>query len=200
VTTFDPLDREANLAAAQQTVIREQTEHRVSVFLSKRPKRFAADGTLDPRVLDWCRALYKGDAGPLVLAGGIGTGKTWSLWKAGETLTRNGWRGRFEVVDAYDIKEAMRDRDKDATRRWLEADFLAIDDIGAVGVQGWDSDNLHRLVNDRWKHGRPIGLTANMTDGKQEDLKEFVGPRAASRLQDEATFIVLRGEDRRRAK
>lgn len=201
MTTFDPTDREANLRAAQQSVIREHIEHRVNVFLAKRPKRFAADGTLDSRVLDWCRALYKGEAGSLVLVGGVGAGKTWSLWKAGETLARHGWKGRFEVVDAYDIKKAARSRDEDTLARWTGADFLAIDDVGAVGMQDWDSDNLHRIINDRWKHGLPIGLTANLSDtGEQEDLKNLVGPRAASRLQDEATFVVLRDGDRRRAK
>jgi DNA replication protein DnaC len=201
VTIFDPTDREANLRAAQESVIREQIEHRVNVFLAKRPKRFAAEGTLDSRVLTWCRALYKGDAGSLVLVGGIGAGKTWSLWKAGETLIRAGWRGRFEVVDAYDVKKAARSRDEDTLARWTGADFLAIDDVGAVGMQDWDSDNLHRIINDRWKAGLPMGLTANLSDtGEQEDLKNLVGPRAASRLQDEATFVALRGGDRRRAK
>jgi DNA replication protein DnaC len=204
VTDFDPTDREANLRAAQQSVIREQTEHRVNVFLARRPKRFAAEGALDPRILDWCRNLYKGDAGSLVLAGGIGAGKSWSLWKAGETLIRNGWKGRFEIVEAYDIKKAARNRDEEQLAKWTAADFLAIDDIGAIGMQDWDSDNLHTIINDRWKHGRPIGLTANMSaddkgDAQPESLKTLVGPRAASRLQDEATFIVLRGKDRRRA-
>lgn len=204
MTTFDPTDRAANLRAAQETVIREQIEHRVNTFLTKRPQRFAADGTLDERVLAWCRNLYKSDAGSLVLAGGIGAGKTWSLWKAGETLIRSGWRGRFEVVEAYDLKKAARNRDEETLARWTGADFLAIDDIGAVGIQDWDSDNLHTIINDRWKHGLPIGLTANMSADKDghatpEDLKALVGPRAASRLQDEATFVVLRGEDRRRA-
>lgn len=203
MTDFDPRDHPAHLREAQETAMRELIEHRVSTFLAKRPKRFAAEGTLDPRILAWCRALYRGEAGSLILVGGIGAGKTWSLWKAGETLIRNGWRGRFEVVDAYDIKEAMRDRDKETVTRWLRADFLAIDDIGAVGMQDWDSDNFHRLVNERWKEGLPIGLTANVNanpDGGEETVKDLVGPRAASRLQDEATFVALRDEDRRRTK
>jgi len=202
VTDFDPTDRAANLRVAQETVIREQIEHRVNVFTAKRPKRFAAEGTLDPRVIAWCRALYKGEAGSLVLAGGIGAGKTWSLWKAGETLIRNGWCGRFEVVEAYDLKRAARNRDEEQLARWTRADFLAIDDVGAIGMQDWDSDNLHTVINDRWKHGLPIGLTTNTSadlDAEAEDLKTIAGPRASSRLQDEATFIVLRGDDRRRA-
>lgn len=200
--TFDPTDRVANLRAAQQSVIREQTEHRVATFLARRPKRFAAEGTLDPRILDWCRSLYKGDARSLVLAGGIGAGKSWSLWKAGETLIRGGWRGRFEVVEAYDLKKAARNRDDEQLARWTNADFLAIDDVGAIGMQDWDSDNLHTVINDRWKHGLPIGLTTNTSadlDKETEDLKTIAGPRAASRLQDEAVFVVLRGDDRRKA-
>src|SRR5699024_1597646 len=125
-----------------------------------RPAKFAAEGDLHPKVLNWCRDFYRGTASALVLVGGVGAGKTWSLWKAGETLIRNGWRGRFEVVDAYDVKDAMRDRDKDAKTlvdTWLHADFVGIDDIGAIGMHDWDGDNLHRLINERWKHDRPTG-------------------------------------------
>ncbi|QVJ03033.1 ATP-binding protein [Nocardiopsis eucommiae] len=200
MTGFDPTDFAAHQRAAQESVMREQAETRVQTFLARRPKRFAAQGDLDPRILDWTRAMYRGNATSLVLAGGIGTGKTWSLWKAGETLIRHGWKGRFEIVEAYDLKRAARNRDEETLARWTAADFLAIDDIGAIGMQDWDSDNLHTIINDRWKEGLPIGLTANNSaDGKTEDLKTLAGPRAASRLQDEATFVVLRGGDRRKA-
>ncbi|MFC9941236.1 ATP-binding protein [Nocardiopsis alba] len=202
MTSFDPNDFEAHQRTAQESVMREQAEKRVATFLARRPRRFAARGDLDPRILDWTRAMYRGEATSLVLAGGIGAGKTWSLWKAGETLIRNGWKGRFEIVEAYDLKRAARNRDEEQLARWTRADFLAIDDIGAIGMQDWDSDNLHTIINDRWKNGLPVGLTANNSadlDGKAEDLKAIAGPRAASRLQDEATFVVLRGGDRRRA-
>lgn len=195
MTTFDPNDFDTHLAEAQQSVLREHAEHRTATFLARRPAKFSPDGELHPKVLNWCRDFYRGTTtGALVLVGGVGAGKTWTLWKAGETLTRNGWRGRFEVVDAYDIKTAMRDRDKDAEQVWVNADFLGIDDIGAVGMQDWDSDNLHKIINERWKHDRPTGLTAN-----SPKIKELVGERVASRLSDGATFVAMGDTDRRRA-
>lgn len=199
MTPFDPTDFNAHLSEAQQSVLREQAEHRVTVFLSKRPARFAAEGDLHPHILDWCRRFYRGtENGVLVLVGGVGAGKTWSLWKAGETLIRGGWRGRYEVLEAYDVKDTMRDRDKDTKAlvdTWLSADLLAIDDIGAIGMHDWDSDNLSRLVNERWKHGRPTLFTTNVPD-----LKPLVGARGASRMQDGATFVAMGDTDRRRNK
>lgn len=198
-TDFDPTDFSAHLAEAQQSVLREQIEHRVAMFTDRRPYRFAAEGDPHPKVLDWCRRVYQGtETGALILMGGVGAGKTWSLWKAGETLIRNGWRGRYEVVDAYDIKDAMRDRGTDSKAlvdTWLRADVLAVDDIGAVGMHDWDSDNLHKLINERWKHGRVTALTTNAPD-----LKPLVGPRVASRLADGATFVSMGDTDRRRSK
>lgn len=192
---FDPYDDEANLRAAQESVLAERAQARVDRFIARRPARFATEGTLDPKVLDWCRRVYKHEAGSLLLVGGIGTGKTWTVWKAAESLTRNGWNGRFDIVDAYDAKDAMRDRDRETIDRWREADVLAIDDIGAIGLQDWDSDNLHKLVDTRWKHGRPTVITSNA-----EDLKPLLGPRVASRLADDLTKVALAGADRRRAR
>lgn len=193
-TDFDPYDDAANLRAAQESVLAEQAEHRIRMFLDKRPPKFAAEGELHPRVLDWCREVYRGTAGALILIGNVGTGKTWATWKAGETLTRNGWRGRYEVVDAYDVKDAMRDRDKEAVDTWRAADVLAIDDIGAIGMGDWDSDNLHKLVDTRWKNNRPTVITTN-----SQDLKPLLGERVASRLVDDATVVALSGSDRRRS-
>lgn len=196
MTAFDPNDHDAHLREAQESVLREQAEHRAQVFLNRRPSRFAAEGDLHPKALDWCRNIYRGtETGALILVGGVGAGKTWTVWKAGETLARSGWRGRFEVVDAYDMKEAMRSRRTEDTDRWREADVLAIDDIGAVGTDDWDADNMHALVDVRWKHERPTVLTSNA-----KDLKPILGPRVASRLADGATFVGLGDDDRRRAR
>src|SRR5699024_1012018 len=94
----------------------------------------------------------------------------------------------------------MRDRDRDQDARvlvntWTQADLLAIDDLGVVGMHNWDSDNLSRLINERWKNGLPTVVTTNVAD-----LKPLVGPRAASRMQDEATFVAMGDNDRRRNK
>ncbi|MBB4931811.1 DNA replication protein DnaC [Lipingzhangella halophila] len=194
MTDFDPYDDAANLRAAQESVLRERAEHRTNLFLSKRPAKFAKEGELHPAVRDWCRDVYRGHAASLILVGGIGTGKTWSTWKAVETLVRAGWDGHYDIVDAYDVKDAMRDRDKEAIATWREADVLAIDDIGAIGMHDWDSDNLHKLVNERWKHDRPTVITSNA-----HELKPLLGELVASRLVDGATFVALSGTDRRRS-
>lgn len=199
-TEFDPYDDEANLRRAQQEWIEEQIQIRLEHFLNRRPPAFDVDGELAPGISAWvdrvARATRTGRPGSLVLLGGTGTGKTWSLWKAGETLMRSGWRGLFEVVASYDLKRAtMPPLDDDKITRWENADVLAVDDIGAQRVSDWDTDNLHALIDKRWQYLRPTIITSN-----DPDLRPILGERVASRLVDAATVVRFDGADRRRSR
>lgn len=195
---FDPYDDEANLRRHQQEVLAELAEKRTRLFLSKRPRVFSQDGPLRPQIAAWCDNILNPDPtnppGPLVLVGGVGAGKTWSLWKAGETLTRNGWRGRFDIVPAHQLKEATTPPvDREQLHAWRDADILAIDDIGAIRVSDWDLDNLHALIDHRWMNQLPTVIASN-----SPQLRQLLGDRAASRLQDGATIVQLGDTDRRR--
>ena len=193
---FDPYDDDALLAEAQQDARREQAERRIRALLDRRPPVFAAEGKLHPDIQQWTERFLRGHHGPLILIGTVGTGKTWSLWKAAETLIRQGWRGRFEIAATYEVKEATdRPVDTEMLRLWREADLFAIDDLGAQRVNDWDAEALFNLIDRRWQHKRPTIVASN-----EVGLKDFIGDRAASRLQDGATFVKFTGDDRRRAR
>lgn len=194
-TAYDPYDDDAHRVEARHLALQEQAAHRLRLLLGRRPPVFAEPGVLRPDVQQWISAYLAGARGSLVLIGEVGTGKSWTLWKAAETLVASGWAGRFEIASAYEVKTATdRPRDTAQLRVWQDADIFAIDDLGAQRVNDWDADALSALIDTRWQHRRPTLVASNETA-----LKEIVGPRAASRLADAATIVRFTGPDRRRS-
>lgn len=187
------------LAAAELEA--EQTEIRLERYLARRPARFAAPGVLDQELAAWAQRSRSG-VGNLVIAGATGTGKTWSAWRIGEELLRHGYRGRIEVVTAYRIKRlATPPADFAEIDRLATADLLTLDDLGAVRVSDWDADHLYAVIDERSGAMRPTIVTANATappEGKTL-LQALLGDRVASRIGEDATVVVLAGQDRRKA-
>lgn len=193
MTAFDPYDDAGNLARAQQEVLEDLNAHNLARFYDRRPHVFAAPGDLHPGIAAWCERARTGRVEPLVLFGGVGAGKTWSLWKAAEHLALAGYRRRFDIVDTYELREAITPPvDDDQLRRWQHTDILAIDDLGAQRLTDWVLDKLHPIVDHRWKKGLPLVVTTNVAD-----LRTTVEDRIASRLAG-ATVIAFTEQDRRR--
>lgn len=193
---YDPYDDDANLAEDQALVRQEQAQRRLQALLDRRPPVFAKDGDLDPAIAAWADRYTEGDTGNLILFGAVGVGKTWSLWKAAETLVAGGWRGRFEVASSYELKEATdRPVDKDQLRIWRDADLFALDDLGAQRINDWDTDAIFALIDHRWQHQRPTLIASN-----EMDLISLVGERTSSRFRDGATILLIAGDDHRQAR
>lgn len=191
---FDPYDDEGNLRRAQQEAMADLIELNLQRVLKNRPPVFDRPGTLNTEIADWCEQIRAKTAGPLVIVGGTGSGKTWSLWKAAETLARAGWRRRFTIIDAYELREAIAPPvDDDLLDRWKRADVLAIDDLGAQRVTDWVLDKLHPIIDYRWKHGMPTAVTTNITD-----IRAALDERIASRLSQGALVVQFTDTDHRR--
>lgn len=196
MAAFDPYDDEANLRAAQQSVLAELAAQARADFERIRPIEFAEPGDLDPRIIPWAKAfMTTGRARALIIVGTIGAGKTWTLWKLVESLISQGWRGRWDIVSSYDLKEATdRPVDHDLIAKWRRTDLLAIDDIGAQRINDWDMEALHKLIDARRQHQKATVITSNTGD-----LRPLLGERVASRLAGGATAVVFANNDRRRA-
>lgn len=194
MTTFDPYDDAGNLARAQQEAMADLIELNLQRVLKARPRVFDRPGQLHPTITAWCEQVRTNTAGPLFLVGGTGSGKTWSLWQAAVTLAESGWRHRFAVVDAYELRQAVAPPVDDALiDRWKSAGVLAIDDLGAQRVTDWNLDKLHEVVDHRWKNALPTAVTTNVVD-----LRAVVGDRIASRLAGGATVVQFTDTDHRR--
>lgn len=195
MTDYDPYDDDAHRKEAQLLAAQEAITHRLKLLDDRRPPVFSRPGDLAPEITAWIDGYLHGARGCLVLVGEIGTGKTWSLWKAAETLVRANWRGRFEIAAAYEVKEATdRPVNNQLVNLWKRADLFAIDDLAAGRINDWDAEALHSLIDTRWQHKRPTLLASNV-----DRLGEVLGARAASRLADGATLVRFIGNDRRRA-
>jgi DNA replication protein DnaC len=189
--TFDELKAEAVAEAARDLAARP-----LRYVLAKRPRKFADPGELHPDIAAWVARFLDDPEENLVLFGPVGVGKTWSIWKALEVMAAAGWKGRFDVVEPYAFKRACdRPVDQEALDKWATVDLLILDDIGSQCVNTWQVDALLALIDRRWQHCLPIAATSNLAD-----LEGVIGERAASRLADGATTVVLSGVDRRSAR
>lgn len=197
MTTPDALD-----AVAAAEVGAEIVDLRLERFLGRRPERFAVPGELRTDLAAWVQRALAGERGNLVITGATGTGKSWSAWRIGEELLRRGYRGRVEIVTAYQIRQlAVPPVDHEGLARLAAAELLALDDIGAVRVSDWDADHLYALVDERWAHHRPIIVIANATEPAERGktlLQSLLGERVASRIADGVTVVTMPGSDRRR--
>lgn len=190
-----PYDYDEARRRASESWMQEQIQAHLKRFFRQRPPVFAQPGVLHPDVELWTKRFLDGDPAGLILVGNVGVGKSWTLWKIKETLIRSCWLSSVEIRSAHELKKITAPPvDERALTELTEASLLALDDIGSIRVSDWDADNLMALIDERWKHQRPIILTSNTPK-----LRDLLGERVASRLADGATVIKMTGPDLRRA-
>ena len=78
--------------------------------------------------------------------------------------------------------------------RLCAVDLLHVDDVGAEQTSPWVLEQLYTIVNTRYEDGRSVMLTTNLSDA---ELKEQIGQRTVSRLNEMCTILPLHGEDHR---
>jgi DNA replication protein DnaC len=164
-------------------------------LLVNRPPEFAAPGELDPRLQAWARLLAGGISQNVILTGPVGTGKTWTIWRAAEEAIRCGYDKLVIVTTAARLRRiiAPATADPGEFERYCAAGLLAVDDLASFRLSEWDLDHLGELVDIRWSQHRPVIVSSNVTK-----LKDLLGPRISSRLQHDALVVELDGTDRRR--
>lgn len=187
-----PDDIEAEAAAIW---LAERRERLVANLLAHRPAEMAAPGDLDPRIAGWARQIAAGGKQNLVLAGPVGTGKTWAVWKAAELAVRSGYEGLTVITTAGRLRRILAPATAEPCEfeRYLAAGLLAIDDLATARLSEWDMDHLGELVDARWSAQLPTVVTSNKTD-----LASLLGPRISSRLGHNALIVPMDGPDRRR--
>ena len=150
----------------------------------------------------------------LYLYGPVGTGKTGLVCVLAEQMIRE--LGRTVVfVCAPDLLDALKDTyrrygqaadheqrerlaesESDLLGALVEADLLILDDLGAQHDSAWAIERLSTLINRRYNAGAQTAVTSNLAP---VELSKAMGPRAPSRLIDDADVICLDGPDLRLA-
>jgi DNA replication protein DnaC len=193
MTTAD--ERRARYDAGQAAARAEIRGQSLDRYLTRRPAAFAVDGPTHPDVSQWINSYLDGSRASLLLLGTPGTGKTWHLWKIGETLIRRGWFGRYYLVSDFEFKAAAdRPANLDKLQAWREAPLVALDDLGATQLYPWTVDAIAQLIDVRWQNQLPTLISTNLP------TLEPLGPRTTSRFADGgSTFIKFTGTDFRKA-
>lgn len=176
------------------------------------PTIYRAAAVTVPEIADWVRELVtaavedmgKGypvvrEGRSLLILGGIGTGKTHQVYGAMRALSVAGVVCRWRVVTAADMFAALRPRHGVDGEEYFEqltgCSVLAIDDLGAYKGSEWTEEVLFRLIDQRYRHGKPMVVTSNLLP---EQFTGVLGARVTSRLGEMCTQIPMTGPDRRR--
>lgn len=131
----------------------------------------------------------------LVLAGGVGTGKTHTAYALGHAFARRGqW---VRAVTVVDLLAAFRpDGDHGLVRAAQACHVLILDDLGATKATDFAVEQMTALLDLRIREGRRTIVTTNDTE---TDLEAAWGGRFVDRLRYRRTVKVFTGESRRKA-
>lgn len=135
--------------------------------------------------------------GTLVLYGPYGIGKTHLLAAICNELRARHMSSRFCV--AAKLHQAVAECYKsgeDAYRliyQAIQVPLLVIDDVGASKLSESRLETYETIIDERTKHKRPIAISTNYID----QLEQFVGGRAKSRLSMNQIAVEMTGDDYR---
>lgn len=131
----------------------------------------------------------------LVLAGPVGTGKTYAAYAVGHQALRSGlW---VEAWNVGDLMDAMRpgSSDRSAEQRARDCQLLILDDLVAKATD-WEAERLTLLLDARTRAMRQTVVTTNITG---DQVTETWGGRFMDRLRYRMTSLTFTGESRRSA-
>jgi DNA replication protein DnaC len=158
---------------------------------------------LAPRVREWVEAAAAGRSeGPLILVGGVGTGKTFGAAAAiRHWLPRARRPARFTTAADYSsaVRECWRrdaaSSEADVERMHAAVALLVIDDLGTG--RAIDAEILQGLIAARYAADL-MAATIITTNIAPAGFDAAFGERVADRLREGATLIVCAGKSRRR--
>ena len=131
----------------------------------------------------------------VLFMGPVGTGKTHAAYAFLCHVHMCGvWR--FTSTSSVSLMDKLRPGGDERLDKWTDVDCLLLDDLGGEKPSEWVSERLFALIDERWRWERPTLVTTNLLPGQ---LRESLGDRTYSRLQDGAIAATLTGKDRRRA-
>lgn len=137
---------------------------------------------------------------PPMLYGATGVGKSHLIAKTGLELAKR----RLVDIRYWTVPDLLaqtrRHMDGEGTgadafiERVSRVELLILDDLGAEQQTDWSRDVLHRIIDHRERHDRPLMGATNIEHGLWADV---FGDRVASRLAACTTAVELEGEDYR---
>jgi DNA replication protein DnaC len=140
------------------------------------------------------------DGRGLWFTGSVGTGKTTlAMIVSKAAMEADRTVAIYSLPRLLAMLRATYDEDSafslnDLIDRLCSVDLLHIDDVGAEQTSPWVLEQLYTIVNTRYEDGRAVMLTTNLPD---DELKEQIGHRTVSRLNEICHVLLLHGDDQR---
>jgi DNA replication protein DnaC len=168
-----------------------------------RPPVTQIDKGVVSAVSEFCAEIdSKLDAGAgLWFCGSAGTGKTTLAMLVSRTALEAGRSVAIYSVPSL-LSRVRRTYDAasgeqsymDFFERLTKVDLLHLDDLGAEHRTDWVMEQLYALVNERYEMRRSVLVTSN---SDESELREEIGSRIVSRLDEMCDLIPLYGPDQR---
>lgn len=174
------------------------------------PDGYVLEG-MDDKAL-YAELLRTLDAGcGLFLTGGTGTGKTHAACAVGQHFIKRGKTVRF--ADPEQIEREVKaswshfvnDDERSVISRYVTADLVIIDDLGAEVMSAVTMKALRAIVSGREAAGRVTVFTSNLTREQlaqriADGTDEVMADRMASRIKGMTRMFCFDGPDRRISK
>ena len=133
------------------------------------------------------------------LQGDVGRGKTMLACAIFNNYLGQG-RLKFIVVDELirRIKEAFNGGIEFDLSRYMEAELLILDDLGAEKTTEFVEGEIYNIINYRYNKKLPTIITSNINWNDLPEKYEMNGKRIASRISEMCGSFNLNGKDYRR--
>lgn len=121
----------------------------------------------------------------LILAGGVGTGKTHLACSIGLDLIGRGYKILFS--SSYDALRRIKDTYSSNTsesvvlKKYTECDLLIFDEIGVEYGSDTDKTLIYKIINSRYEEVLPTLIISNLSP---KELEIYLGQRTFDRLID----------------
>ena len=143
---------------------------------------------------------FKKDGGNMLLAGHVGTGKTFLSNCIAKALLDEGFSviyfTAFELFDIFEKQTFNRNIDvSDIHDHIFDCDLLIIDDLGTEMSTSFTNSRLFQCLNERMLRGKSTIISTNLS---LNELRDVYGERTSSRILANYTCIRLIGTDLRR--
>ena len=159
------------------------------------PTRFAdaSPDDLDGPALDAFTEWRADATSNLLVFGPVGTGKSHFAYALARHAFMCGIRVKCSSV--IDMLNALRPEGGGHINHYAGSSLLVLDDLGTEKMTDWAAEQVNGIIDARWRDRLGTIVTSNLSP---QQLKETLGERAWSRLQDGAIALTLTGSDRRR--
>lgn len=137
----------------------------------------------------------------LIFVGGTGLGKTHLSTSIAKAIIEKGYSVFYNsaqnIISTFERERFCKDDEKRESEKYLEADLLIIDDLGAEVQSKSSVSYFYTIINTRLISSKPTIISTNLTPAA---LQSAYDERIVSRILGEYSVYLFEGTDIRMVK